>query len=213
MQPEYIDIEKNKIKKFSEEEKTGLIHDLLEQNKELYQQLIKDTLTGLYNRETYYKNIKENVERAKRGRPFTLLNIDLDNFKQINDNYGHKKGDELLSKVAQNLEETTREYDKVYRIGGDEFSVQLEDVYDEEREHIARVYFEGKKGLEEYNAGMSIGGVSYKGCDWLDTEKTVETMIEQADQLMYKVKDTCNGFLLKEFEDILVEQVVFDEQN
>jgi len=85
-----------------------------------------DTLTDLANREYFFEKINDELKRIHRhGGGFAVLFIDLDGFKQINDNYGHQEGDRILVEVAGRLRELARKSDWIARLGGDEFSLLL----------------------------------------------------------------------------------------
>jgi len=99
---------------------------LQEQNKLLETLAITDSLTGLYNRKKLDDILVDEFARFQRShRPFALLMLDLDNFKSINDKYGHVVGDEVLAKVAAILKQSVRTVDYVARYGGEEFVVVL----------------------------------------------------------------------------------------
>ncbi|MBQ4837086.1 MULTISPECIES: GGDEF domain-containing protein [Pseudoalteromonas] len=88
----------------------------------------KDTLTGLYNRSQFNEYLDTKLERSRRQhRNFSLMLLDLDNFKQVNDEYGHKKGDEVLIGFANILTSSIRATDAVFRFGGDEFAILIDD--------------------------------------------------------------------------------------
>jgi diguanylate cyclase (GGDEF)-like protein len=88
-----------------------------------------DTLTGLYNRSLFNELLIKAIQQSERsGEKFALVTLDLDNFKFINDNYGHPAGDQLLIKIARRLKHAIRSSDIVARLGGDEFSLLLKDV-------------------------------------------------------------------------------------
>ena len=88
--------------------------------------IIRDALTGVYNRGYFDEILKNELERAAReNKRVTLLMIDIDHFKKINDSYGHQQGDEALRLVASKLAAASREYDTVCRYGGEEFGIVL----------------------------------------------------------------------------------------
>lgn len=90
------------------------------------QQAVTDSLTGLYNHMEFQKHLAEEIERGHRyGNEFTLLILDLDHFKMVNDSYGHQVGDSILKEMAHNLMSQLRSVDKVFRYGGEEFAVIL----------------------------------------------------------------------------------------
>ena len=87
---------------------------------------IRDDLTGLYNRRHFELLLKEEMERWRRyGHPFSLLMLDIDHFKDINDTYGHRCGDEVLHSVAKIINQTARPIDRVCRYGGEEITIIL----------------------------------------------------------------------------------------
>jgi diguanylate cyclase (GGDEF)-like protein len=99
---------------------------LLEQNRLLESLAVTDGLTGLYNRKKLDEILADQFERFRRSRrPFALLMLDLDNFKSINDNYGHAAGDTILMEVAVILRQAVRNIDYVARYGGEEFVILL----------------------------------------------------------------------------------------
>ena len=84
----------------------------------------QDALTGLGNRRLLHERLDYEITRHRRhSRRFTLLALDLDGFKQVNDRFGHPAGDEILREVARALERAVRDQDTVVRVGGDEFCV------------------------------------------------------------------------------------------
>jgi diguanylate cyclase (GGDEF)-like protein len=90
---------------------------------------LTDRLTGLSNRHAGERALQRDAARARRaGLPFSLALLDLDNFKQVNDRYGHAVGDEILRQVSQVLASTFRASDLAVRWGGDEFLILLPDV-------------------------------------------------------------------------------------
>jgi diguanylate cyclase len=98
---------------------------LEEANAELENLAITDPLTGLFNRRKFEEVLENEVARARRYGPLSLLVIDLNLFKQVNDQYGHQAGDEVLKGMARLLKSCCRETDACARLGGDEFAVIL----------------------------------------------------------------------------------------
>jgi len=88
---------------------------------ELQKKVYTDSLTGLANREAFANELESRVELAKEDNEFALLFLDLDKFKQVNDTYGHEKGDVLLCSIADKLQIHLREGEFIARLGGDEF--------------------------------------------------------------------------------------------
>jgi|HubBroStandDraft_1064217.scaffolds.fasta_scaffold512732_1 diguanylate cyclase (GGDEF)-like protein len=94
-------------------------------NAELLNLSITDPLSGLLNRRQFEKSLEEEVLRAQRYSPVSLLMIDLNLFKMVNNAYGHQTGDEALKLVAEVLKACSRTTDVCARLGGDEFAVML----------------------------------------------------------------------------------------
>ena len=99
----------------------------LKQSEERYRQLsITDTLTGLFNSRHFYEEVRSEIARAMRhGHPLSLMYVDIDNFKRLNDACGHLEGDRMLESLADLIRRCMRREDSAYRLGGDEFVVLL----------------------------------------------------------------------------------------
>ncbi len=145
-----------------------------------------DSLTGISNRRLFYEVAHAEIVRAHRtSEPFTVMYIDIDNFKTVNDTKGHDEGDLLLIAVALTLSHQIRESDTVARLGGDEFSVLLPATAKDAAEVAGRKL---KRALADaietrWPVTFSIGMVTYT-----TAPESVECMIRQADQIMYEVK-------------------------
>ncbi|MEO5378350.1 MAG: PAS domain S-box protein [Magnetococcus sp. DMHC-6] len=149
-----------------------------------------DSLTGLPNRTTFEDRLILELARCRRNKqPLTVMFLDLDRFKKVNDTYGHEIGDLLLVEVAQRIRSCLREMDTVARLGGDEFTIILSSVSRKEDAggvakkiiHLLTTPFILQEKLIEI--GVSIGISRYpKNGD------TMETLIQRADQAMYAVK-------------------------
>lgn len=153
---------------------------------------ISDGLTGLYNHGYFKSFIELEVKRSLRHKhPISLLLLDLDDFKQINDRLGHLSGDRILFQVAKIIEKNVRDIDFTARYGGEEFAVLLpyagievaRDVAERIRLAIMReIAVHGMKGAPQ-SISASIGGAV---CP--DDGKDVETLIRRADEMMYIAK-------------------------
>lgn len=170
------------------------------EHKELQEQLFKaarhDPLTGLYNRSTLEEFFNHELGLVKRQKTnFSLMFIDLDKFKPINDQFGHRAGDELLKCIARRLTLTVRTQDVVARIGGDEFVILCRDISPEEALDLAArisvevskpVFLDSLSETEnrlELTVGASIG-ISNAPEDGISFEK----LLKVADTRMYGVK-------------------------
>lgn len=146
-----------------------------------------DELTGLLNRRGFLIRVEEELTRARRfKRKYSIAYIDLDNFKQVNDNYGHQAGDELLCLVSNTLSTYLRATDHVARVGGDEFTVLLVET-DQKAAKIAfdKCYQALSQKLLVNGMGVtaSVGVVTYS-----DFSASLSDMLKKADSWMYHVK-------------------------
>ncbi|MCI2425913.1 diguanylate cyclase [Candidatus Acetothermia bacterium] len=161
---------------------------------ELREQAIRDPLTGLYNRRYLDDVLEKEISRARRyNRDFALVMIDLDNFKKVNDYYGHQRGDQVLKEIAALIQADLRESDYLFRYGGDEFLLVLPETNGKAQQVIDRIHravTEWKKeaGLERAQLGLTIGlAVRYPG-----DEKSCDDLLREADAMLYRHKKTKN---------------------
>ncbi|MBL7031655.1 MAG: diguanylate cyclase [Nitrospira sp.] len=165
--------------------------------------VITDDLTGLLNRRGFFTLAEQQrklVNRSKRG--MSLLYLDLDGFKNINDELGHREGDMALVDTANILKKTFRESDIVARIGGDEFAVLLTEPTGTDVENIIAEHF--RNNLREFNAqaGRKYELIVSIGIARYDQERrsSIEELLMRADHLMYKDK---NNRLLQDISGAL----------
>lgn len=146
-----------------------------------------DPLTGAANRRLFFEEGARELSRARRDRgPLTVMFIDLDNFKAVNDTLGHAEGDTLLTEVAETLRHATRASDTVGRLGGDEFAVLMPDMGREKALAGAAKLQQrllSRMTEHEWPVTFSIGVVTY-----VVPPLDVEALISRADALMYQVK-------------------------
>jgi len=146
-----------------------------------------DFVSGAFSVGYFYTLAKNEMERSARyKKPFTLLYIDLDNFKEINDLLGHSTGDRVLRTVADNILCRIRSNDTFARLGGDEFALLLPETgEDEARNVIARLHSDLSAIMQKHGwkVTFSIGAVTYK-----QPPESVDEMVKLADSTMYTVK-------------------------
>jgi len=147
-----------------------------------------DDLTGVINRRSFFEASQHEINRARRHRhPFTVAYMDVDDFKSINDHYGHSIGDTVLRSVTQTIKNNIREIDVVARLGGDEFVILMPETGEAAAQVVvARVHQSIMDTMREYGwpITFSIGVVT-----WTTPPRTVDIMIKQADEAMYEVKN------------------------
>lgn len=160
------------------------IADLFEALKE---QAVTDPLTGLYNRRYFEELLQKEVTRAKRqGQPFSIIGLDLDFLKQINDKYGHNFGDLAIKTIADVLKKNARSIDTAARMGGEEFNIILPGV-DSEGAKIAAERI--RKTLAEQELD-TIGHItaSLGVATFLEHSENIDELLELTDQAMYVSK-------------------------
>ncbi len=150
---------------------------------ELKRLSITDSLTGLYNQRHFYIRLKEEIIRAHRQKhQLALLLLDLDDFKQYNDKYGHLAGDEILKKFGIIISDQIRQgVDSGYRYGGDEFAVILNDSSPD----ICRSIGNRIEKSFERECGMAVS----MGYANLSEGMTPESFVAEADKYLYMLKD------------------------
>jgi len=152
------------------------------------EQAATDSLTGLANSRSFYVRLELERERALRyHQPFTVAYLDLDNFKQVNDRWGHQTGDQVLQAIARLLSGGLRRTDLVARLGGDEFAVLLSDTGETEARdalHKLHSHLLGEMATRGWPVGCSIGAICCSDPQF----GSVHELVHQADELMYRVK-------------------------
>ncbi|NVJ92130.1 MAG: EAL domain-containing protein [Methylocystaceae bacterium] len=167
-----------------------LLHTVQEYHNQLQEFAVKDPLSGLYNRRKFDEFLTHEINRAKRAKnSFCVIILDLDNFKHINDSYGHPVGDLVLKEVASILQQASRRTDIVARLGGDEFALLLPETNNEAGLDVAEKI---RKILEETSLNLpvgrakvlaSLGLVSYPA-----NGDTIHDIAISMDVAMYKAK-------------------------
>lgn len=145
-----------------------------------------DPLTGLLNRKAFFELLEAESERCKRyHRPVSIAYVDVDDFKRLNDKYGHTTGDRFLVTLARTLGKGSRTSDQVARLGGDEFAILMPET-DENGAHAVLKRLNGLAQIMNkhlFSVTLSIGLVTFH-----KAPENAEAMIAEADRLMYQSK-------------------------
>lgn len=154
-----------------------------------------DGLTGIANTRVFGEDAERTISLSRRnGLPFTIAYIDLDQFKQVNDQFGHSEGDKLLRAVAIHIGDCLRKTDTLARLGGDEFGILLPDTGEEQAgillERIATTL--SQQVGNRWPVGATIGAVTFT-----DPPDNIDYAVFQADALMYKGKSEGRGRILQ----------------
>lgn len=158
----------------------------------LHQLAISDPLTGLFNRRHFYDLAQCELQRVQRYRsPLAAIMIDLDNFKTINDRYGHLTGDQVIQAVARILSNSVRQIDILCRYGGEEFAILLPETdlrtasatAERLRAMLDTQPIETDQGPLRLTISLGVAGIH----KWRDI--TVETLLDHADRMLYAAKD------------------------
>jgi two-component system cell cycle response regulator len=152
---------------------------------------ITDGLTKLYNSRYFYNQLKIEIDRTIRyQRPLSLLLLDIDKFKEYNDNYGHLEGDKVLIRLGQVIKSCLRKMDSAYRYGGEEFTVILPETEGDEAATVAErirtaveiEHFYPQKENEPVTITISIGVTEFT---W---QEEIAVFVQRADKAMYQSK-------------------------
>lgn len=159
-----------------------------------------DSLTGVSNARYFYEFAEKEIERARRyDHALTIVYIDLDNFKYINDHLGHLTGDRLLKVIADTIRGKIRSIDMVARLGGDEFAVLLPEISFRDSQAV----IERMRGLllevmeeNDWAVTFSMGMIAFK-----PPPPSVDKLIKEADDLMYIAKQEGKNRIKFRFEE------------
>jgi diguanylate cyclase (GGDEF)-like protein len=154
----------------------------------------EDSLTGIANARVFEEYAHRTIALSRRsGRPFSVAYVDLDRFKQVNDEFGHSAGDALLRTVALLIADGVRSTDMVARLGGDEFGILLPDTEAEQArvilERIAAAIADWVRG--HWAVGATVGAVTFT-----EPPEDADFAVRQADALMYRGKAEGRGRIL-----------------
>ena len=156
----------------------------------LKNQAIRDPLTSLYNRRYFEDEVNKRILEAKaQDLPYTILMLDADHFKNVNDTYGHKIGDKVLIELATTAERALRDNDIVARYGGEEFVVFLPGIHAEQGKIVAdRLRDSISKQVVYSDAKEPVTFTVSIGVSSSDVSDNIDTLIKTADEALYKAK-------------------------
>ncbi|WP_019677329.1 GGDEF domain-containing protein [Arsukibacterium perlucidum] len=164
----------------------GLMILARQRQRELEHRAERDSLTGLLDRSSMQNKLNAELNRCHRqGQPLTLMIFDIDFFKRVNDKYGHQVGDKVIQAVADIAQKNLRNYDLLFRIGGEEFLICLPGTNATQATHKAeelRLRIEALDLLPEEKITISIGFAI------AEEKQELDTLIKQADDALYHAK-------------------------
>ena len=176
-----VKVSKDEVSHYAE----NLEKEVARRTKQLEELSLKDGLTNLYNQRAFYDHMRRELSGSERYKqPLSLCYLDLNGFKQLNDNYGHKSGDELLALVGKSMLKASRDSDISCRYGGDEFCIILTKTTLDEAVLVITRMVEDFKQADNKDISFSIGISSTGPEEFLDSDG----FVQKADKLMYKSK-------------------------
>ena len=168
----------------------SLLDDRDKMIKELKRLTIEDSLTGLYNSRHFFEQLDKEVKRSERYlHPISLIFIDVDNFKEINDTYGHMIGDKILAFIAKHIKACLRSNDSAYRFAGDEFTIILPETTASEAKFVAdRILSKFTNESFMINEKEVSGITSSIGIAEYQVNEGYQQFVHRADVTMYQAK-------------------------
>jgi len=189
------------------------IEQLLDQTEQLSHLANTDALSGLANRRFFVEQLEREFARAKRyRRPLTLLYLDLDDFKSINDRFGHAVGDDVISNLSLSMSAVLRSTDLLARIGGDEFAVLLPEttikggVGVTQKLKRALIAFTSRPNCVISSLTFSAGLAQFRFED-----ESIDALLARADHAQYKAKDAGKGQIRTQHDTIQLS--LFEEES
>ena len=171
----------------------SLYQSLSESNRELRELSMRDDLTGLPNRRQFSQDLVRNVEMARRiGRCLSCIIVDIDDFKRINDDFGHPEGDSVIRQFGQVIHSAKRAYDTVARLGGDEFDWLLMDADPDPALHAAGRAHQmvNEKAFEVAGNPVKLTGSFGVSSLLPGVEQSAEDLVANADRALYWGKES-----------------------
>ena len=191
---------------------------LKEEVRQLEELVSTDTLTGLYNYRHFTNTITQEIERSKRtGQPTTLIMLDADHFKKVNDDWGHETGNQALKLIANCLKRNIRKLDIACRYGGEEYAIILPSsdigtsaqVAERIREAVESAIVTSSDGEQIIKLTISLGLSTYLGNQDDDWHK----LVERADNELYRAKQQGRNQVCYTTEEVEEQQVSEDEKS
>lgn len=176
-----------------------VIHGLLEQVKTLEMKTSLDPLTKVYNRYALQEHLKVVLEKEKLDFEIFVLMIDLDNFKQINDRFGHVAGDKVLIFIAKLFKKALRDGDRVYRFGGEEFITVLNRTDLEGAKLVAERLLSLCRNNKPLFQNQQIPVTLSIGLTKVIPSDSIDTIIDRSDKALYRAKNSGKDRLEMEF--------------
>lgn len=182
LSPEEIDLINHSFEILAECLRRGLEYE------DLFERASNDSLTGLSNRRVFEERIYGMIDSAKRyNQPLSMISMDLDKFKEINDNLGHMVGDEVLKSVARVLKQAVRSTDLLVRMGGDEFLLILDQTDLNSARFLAERLCVAVDELNIWANDTTKLSISI-GLSQLKPEETLKPWLERTDDILYHAK-------------------------
>lgn len=161
-------------------------NELQSSNRQLQLLSSQDHLTGLMNRRSFDRALERELSRSERfGRPLSILMIDIDDFKAVNDNLGHVVGDKVLQKVASSIRTHVRDVDYVGRLGGDEFVVLLVET---DKSFALQIADRMRKEVAHIHSGGDLSAITISVGHAQSEGESVSAFLERADKALYDAK-------------------------
>ena len=176
-----VELAKDQVEEYA----AGLEETVAKRTKQLQELSRRDTLTGLFNQRSFYEQLRRELSVGERNHhPISLVYLDLNNFKKLNDSQGHKAGDDLLETVGMSLTETVRDIDIACRYGGDEFCIIMPNTTLDQSDEVCRRLIAAFDSRPAQGVSFSIG-IAQLGPD---TFTDMDAFVKMADKQMYDAK-------------------------